>query len=67
MTLFVMFKLLTIYDGITLQNNVIKMHFNVLSYLIIGLDPFKLEDYIHSRKWKMFPQYIILNSLQPNI
>ena len=67
MTLFVMFKLLTIYDGITLQNNVIKMHFNVLSYLITGLDPLKLEDYIHSRKWKMFPQYIILNSLQPNI
>ena len=60
MTLFVMFKLLTIYDGITLQNNVIKMHFNVLSYLITGLDPL-------DRKWKMFPQYIILNSLQPNI
>ena len=52
---FVMFKLLTIYDGITLQNNVIKMHFNVLSYLITGLDLLKLEDYIHSRKWKMFP------------
>ena len=24
------------------------MHFNVLSYLITGLDPLKLEDYTHS-------------------